>query len=83
MSAHRILGPGGAKTPGKDLARRASDFRFRSAFSACQLGMRLRPRTCIVAPRGKTFVHRSFDLTLFVKSLIYGQSWSGEVETYG
>ena len=50
---------------------RASDLRFRSAISVCQLDMRLRPHTSMIALRGKTLVESSFDLTLFVKRLLY------------
>ena len=57
----------GGKIAGRALERRAKDFRFRSAFSACQLDLRLRPHTCIVAPEAKPSF--TVHLTLFVKSL--------------
>ena len=37
----------------------------------------------IVAAKGKTFVHRSFDLTLFVKRLLCGQMLEPDAEIHG
>jgi hypothetical protein len=51
------------KIVGKDLERRASDLRLRSAFSVCQSDMRLCPRRIV---RRVVKVHDSFDLTLLV-----------------
>jgi len=48
----------GGKIAGKLLAKRAKDLLFRSAFSACQLDMRLPLTDDILTLRRKTFVHR-------------------------